>query len=648
MKKLALAVILFLIAGALFGQDLRDLLARADAAYSRGAYGEAVSLLDMAAASYAADGESKAAIADAYNDVGQREYRLNNFLNAYDNFRKAVKIAPTNQAASQNFWKMKKNFKVDELRNEGGSRTMTADARTDGGTAGKLREAETMLETLKTSDSSTSTASGARDSAELKRYQEELEKQQALIKQLQDNYVKTMSSPTAVSAQESGKTQEILDNLVKLYEVALSSRGQPGDNTLLAEQMKEYRTLFQEQQSSSMNIMIIAVASSGGVILIVFALVLFVMLAARRRRRQRFANATNFDIGFGAPAAGPQELEDRTVKLLGYEPPRDSGAPKAPGEPGEAGTDVEDLVIRAERLKRMKNEKKYGTLKWETLRKYVTELEKDLRSDILYVVESRIENGEAADYSRVLPVLFPFLTDPDDYLRNKARRLVEESAARSPEGALDAEPAALLGSGAGDEKSDGPLSLAALMRHLDELKFTKTDRREHCLATAKYARGIALMHGSLSQADQELLYKTALVHDIGYVLMDKEKIIELESKKDLTEEEFSFIHQHPQKGVDYFKDRKLPKKMKEGILHHHERNDGSGYPKGLKADKIPAFAKIIGIADSFDALTRNRAFRDKMSFDSAAVIMRDLGRDKFDSEYLKAFFEYLKKTGKIR
>jgi len=124
----------------------------------------------------------------------------------------------------------------------------------------------------------------------------------------------------------------------------------------------------------------------------------------------------------------------------------------------------------------------------------------------------------------------------------------------------------------------------------------------------------------------------------------------LETKKNISEDEIAFIRYHPKKGLEYFKNLKikLPKDMSEGILSHHERNDGSGYPQGLTDSEISKFAKIIGIADAFDALTASRVFRDKMSFDAASIIIKDLGRNKFEGEYVEALIEYLKRSGKIK
>ncbi|RPJ07040.1 MAG: HD domain-containing protein [Spirochaetaceae bacterium] len=185
------------------------------------------------------------------------------------------------------------------------------------------------------------------------------------------------------------------------------------------------------------------------------------------------------------------------------------------------------------------------------------------------------------------------------------------------------------------------------MKHVDKLKNIKPARREHSNNVARYVRGMAMVL-NMPNETQELLYKTALVHDIGYAVLDKKTLDTIAEKKDLTEKEEIFIQTHPKKGVDYFDDLDIPKEMKQGILYHHERNDGTGYPEGLQGNEIPVFAKIIGIADIFDALTTSRVFREKMSFDAALLIIRDLGRKKLDDQYLQALIEYLKRSGQIK
>jgi HD-GYP domain-containing protein (c-di-GMP phosphodiesterase class II) len=170
-------------------------------------------------------------------------------------------------------------------------------------------------------------------------------------------------------------------------------------------------------------------------------------------------------------------------------------------------------------------------------------------------------------------------------------------------------------------------------------------RVNHSLNVANFARRIGMMI-DLPKEELELLYISGLVHDFGFLTYSPEFISKIKSEEVLSEEEFDTIKQHPEKGVEYFKNIniELPEKIRDGILYHHERNDGSGYPEGRKGKNIPVFAKIIGVADAFEALTSSRHYHEKMTINSAEIVMRDLGRKKFDSVYIEALVEFFKKV----
>ncbi|MBQ6257124.1 MAG: HD domain-containing protein, partial [Clostridia bacterium] len=82
----------------------------------------------------------------------------------------------------------------------------------------------------------------------------------------------------------------------------------------------------------------------------------------------------------------------------------------------------------------------------------------------------------------------------------------------------------------------------------------------------------------------------------------------------LTDEEYAVMKSHTLRGAEILKDFTLIDHVVEGALHHHERYDGKGYPNGMKGEEIPLFARIIGVADAFDAMTANRVYRKQMDF----------------------------------
>lgn len=127
----------------------------------------------------------------------------------------------------------------------------------------------------------------------------------------------------------------------------------------------------------------------------------------------------------------------------------------------------------------------------------------------------------------------------------------------------------------------------------------------HSLRVAEYAGEIARRMGK-SEKEQEAVFYAGLLHDIGKIRVPESVI---NSPNKLTEEEFNQIKLHPVSGYHILKDIYEDRLIAVGAKFHHERYDGSGYPNGLSGENIPEIARIIGVADSYDAMTSNRSYR---------------------------------------
>jgi putative nucleotidyltransferase with HDIG domain len=139
-----------------------------------------------------------------------------------------------------------------------------------------------------------------------------------------------------------------------------------------------------------------------------------------------------------------------------------------------------------------------------------------------------------------------------------------------------------------------------------------------------------------SKEDTRILTLAGLLHDIGKMLVPRE-IITKEGK--LTDQEFEIIKSHTIKGYQALKDQPVDIRVKYATLMHHERCDGTGYPNGFKSDQIEDFAKIIAIADVYDAMTSNRRYRKAICpFDVVENFERD-GFLKYDPKFLMVFME---------
>ena len=144
----------------------------------------------------------------------------------------------------------------------------------------------------------------------------------------------------------------------------------------------------------------------------------------------------------------------------------------------------------------------------------------------------------------------------------------------------------------------------------------------HSERVAHLSTALALASG-LSAADAERIRIAGLVHDVGKIGVP-EAVLTKPGK--LTDEEFAAIRRHPEIGYRILKDIPLLADVLPGVLHHHERRDGRGYPAGLRDDEIPLQARIIAVADTFDAMSSNRSYRKAMAREAVlAEIDRSAG-----------------------
>ncbi|MGB9082812.1 MAG: HD domain-containing phosphohydrolase, partial [Desulfuromonadaceae bacterium] len=105
----------------------------------------------------------------------------------------------------------------------------------------------------------------------------------------------------------------------------------------------------------------------------------------------------------------------------------------------------------------------------------------------------------------------------------------------------------------------------------------------------------------------------------------------------LTEEEFETVMQHPRWGSEVARQARMPDTVINIILHHHERFAGKGYPSGLIGEHIPIEARIVSIADVFDALYSDRPYRKAFDFDQAIRIMHEISETHFDPQLMELF-----------
>jgi putative nucleotidyltransferase with HDIG domain len=162
----------------------------------------------------------------------------------------------------------------------------------------------------------------------------------------------------------------------------------------------------------------------------------------------------------------------------------------------------------------------------------------------------------------------------------------------------------------------------------------------HSQNVSIYATNIA-MKMKLSQDLIEAIRIGGLLHDIGKIGVP-ESILLKPGK--LSEDEFAIIKTHPNIGYEMIKHVKEfhDKGILDIVMYHHERYDGKGYPKGLKGEEIPLAARIMGVADSFDAMTSKRVYSQKMSIKDALLEIKKNKGTQFDPEVADVFLSLFK------
>ncbi len=164
--------------------------------------------------------------------------------------------------------------------------------------------------------------------------------------------------------------------------------------------------------------------------------------------------------------------------------------------------------------------------------------------------------------------------------------------------------------------------------------------RGHSIRVAYYTRKIAKRIG-FDVEDLDNIYYIALLHDVGKINIP-DAILNKPGK--LTKEEMDVIKTHTTNGATILKDFSSIPSIVEGARYHHERYDGTGYPEGLAGHKIPLVARIICVADSFDAMNSDRCYRKAFSTEKIVNELREGSGKQFDPEIVKVMLELIEKN----
>lgn len=659
-RALVFLLVLFTALAPVFSQTTDELVSEARALVAANKYVEADAKLAQLPAA-----EAKV-VSEAYTEFGVTEFNRRNFRNAYAAFRSALKLQATNQIATQYYLRMRREMDVANLKNEyvppvkeTAGPTVTASTEPLAASTvppmsvapvapvpdvqitelkSALDDASSRLQAMESSVTTTSD--------ENKVLKGQVEQQLKLLQTFIDRQAAIPAKPVAAAtpaqtAQEKALVAQTIELLVKMSEkVDAPPQVVVQSDPALKELAARLETSQGNQrQGSSLDIVVvIALAVLGAAFL---GLVVFLFVAAARSRRR---NASQYDQGLDASSMQTIATGGTSYAAIGQyrsETPLLEFIDSTPQSAGGTDLAIRRDLLKADRLNRMYEEVRAGSLGWNTVRQYIGELEVSLRSEILKTVERKLEEGDLIASEAILPVIFPFLTDYDDFVREKSEKLARRALTDSRK-ASRGESSGEDGESTGVEDLD-PLSLKNLMGIPLKLK-SIFKGNEQTLITAKVCRGMGTVLG-LSSEERNLLYKTALAHDCGYLMLDRDRLVRTIAKQEIDDEDFAFIQSHVVQCTDFFGDVELPVQFKDGLMYHHERNDGSGYPNGLKKEEIPLFAKLIGVAETFAALVSKRSYRDKRDVTHALAIISDGARSKFDAAHVEALVKVASTIG---
>ncbi|MBL7204103.1 MAG: HD domain-containing protein [Desulfobacteraceae bacterium] len=166
----------------------------------------------------------------------------------------------------------------------------------------------------------------------------------------------------------------------------------------------------------------------------------------------------------------------------------------------------------------------------------------------------------------------------------------------------------------------------------------------HARRVSVYSERLARKMG-LPEKEVEKIRVGGVLHDIGKIGF---------SDRIFSDEDISFsegmvaeIHKHPEIGVDILEDLTFLGPVLDYVHYHHESLDGTGYPDGLKGEEIPLGAKIISVADCFDAVTTDRSYQRGRTMEEAFAILKKIRGKNISSELVEAFIEEVKENGML-
>jgi HD-GYP domain-containing protein (c-di-GMP phosphodiesterase class II) len=160
----------------------------------------------------------------------------------------------------------------------------------------------------------------------------------------------------------------------------------------------------------------------------------------------------------------------------------------------------------------------------------------------------------------------------------------------------------------------------------------------------RVSRGAVMIASEIGMRPERVgaIRYAGMLHDVGKLGVPTSV---LQKRGSLTDDEYAAVQLHPMRGLDIVREIGFLDEALAGIMHHHERIDGRGYPMGLAGDEIPEFARVLGVADAFDAMTSDRSYRGARPIPEAIAELRKWAGKQFDPAFVDAFVTAIQRDG---
>ena len=160
----------------------------------------------------------------------------------------------------------------------------------------------------------------------------------------------------------------------------------------------------------------------------------------------------------------------------------------------------------------------------------------------------------------------------------------------------------------------------------------------------RVSRGAVMIASEIGMRPERVgaIRYAGMLHDVGKLGVPTSV---LQKRGSLTDDEYASVQLHPMRGLDIVREIGFLDEALAGIMHHHERIDGKGYPMGLAGDEIPEFARVLGVADAFDAMTSDRSYRGARPIPEAIAELRKWAGKQFDPAFVDAFVTAIEREG---